>query len=344
MTGAAGATAKVRNGIAFRCLPDRGVVRADMGADGMPKLRIPGQMDIAGFADPSLRRAYPEMWHAPGVAVTLPARVDAVANLVTSVEYCARGLEALDAALPPDVPVFNHPRAVALTRHDMAGAVFAPIPGLAVPLMRRMVPDTPGDFQRTFSAGGFRFPVRVEPVWDDGENSPHHIAHPGDWQKIFARPWGRRPFVMVQLDSGPAPMRLMLGMVGKFGHAEIFSAADDAALPALPPSPTPQMMQYVRHLMAGVQQCLPLDCWTLEVALAEGRPRFERLVVGPPVVPPTGAPTPRNAAMRKLRDLMDRPLRKHLAQPGLWRRDAARAPGVAHTLALHPAHSERTLQ
>lgn len=326
----------VRNGIALRCLPDRGVVRAEMGADGSPKLRIPGQMEVAGLTDPALARAYPEVWHVPGKPLALPPKVEAVANLVTSVEDCAQSLADLDAALPAGLPVMNHPRAVALTRRDMAEGVFSPIPGLAVPRMRRLVADGPGAFQQAFATGGFRFPVRVEPVWDDGDNSPHLIAHPGDWQKIFARPWGRRPFVMVQAEMHEVPWRLMLGMVGKFGHAEIFIAADHG-LPALPPPVGPEITAYVRHLMAGVQGCLPLDCWTIEVALTEGRPRFERLVVGPPVVVPTDRPTPRHAAAAKLREVMGRPLRKLLADPGLWRSAAARAPAVTHTLALHPA-------
>ncbi len=342
MTGAV-AIAKVRNGIAFRCLPDRGVVRAEIGTDGSPKLRLPGQMEVPGLADPALRRAYPEVYHVPGRTLTLPARIEAVANLVTSVEDCAQSLADLDAALPAGLPVMNHPRAVGLTRRDMAGPVFSPIPGLAVPLMRRLVADTPGAFQRAFEVGGFRFPVRVEPVWDDGDNSPYLIAHPGDWQKIFGRAWGGRPFIMVQVEATDAPMRLMLGMVGKFGHGEIFSAADDAP-PGLAPPPSPQMTQYVRHLMAGVQRCLPLDCWTLEVALTEGRPRFERLMVGPPVLAPTARPNPRNTAIARLREVMDRPLRRLLAQPGQWRTDAARAPLVSHTLALHPMAEERTLQ
>ena len=333
----------VRNGVALRCLPDRGVVRAEMGADGMPKLRIPGQMEVAGLTDPTLARAFSELWHAPGKPVALPARVDAVANLVTSVEDCARTLCDLDESLPERLPVMNHPRAVALTRRDMVEAVFSPIPGLAVPRTRRLIADAPGAFQRAFAAGGFRFPVRVDPVWDDGDNSSHLIAHPGDWEKLFARPWGRRPFIMVQIEGPEVPWRMVLGMAGKFGHAEIFSA-DPRELSGPMPAPRPEFTRYISHLMAGVQACLPLDCWTIEVALAEGRPRLERVTVGPPVVAPRDRPTPRDAAMLKLRELMRRPLRKLLAEPALWRRDAVRAPAVAHTLALHKGEAERTLQ
>lgn len=333
----------LRNAVALRCLPDRGVVRATMGSNGQPNLRVPGQMDVPALADPSLARAFPVMWHAPGKPLVLPARVEAVANLVTSVEDCARGLADLDAVLPAGLPVLNHPRAVALTRRDMAGAVFSPIAGLAVPQAQRLIADSPGAFQRAFAQGGFRFPVRVEPVWDDGDNMPHQIAHPGDWQKIFARPWGGRPFLLVQAEAAEVPYRLMLGMVGKIGHAEIFSAGS-GTLPTLPPPAGPEIQRYVQHLMAAVQTCLPLDCWTLEVALAEGRPRFERLVVGPPVVAPSGPLTPRDIAMQKLREAMHRPLRKLLAAPGQWRGDAARAPAVAHTLALHPSVEERRVQ
>lgn len=342
MSGPAAAR-PVRHGFALRCLPDRGVVRAVMGTDGSPKLRIPGMMEVPGLADPSLARVYREAWHSPGRPVALPARVEAVANLITSVEDCAQSLCDLDAALPAGLPVMNHPRAVALTRRDMAEAVFSPLPGLAVPRMRRLIADAPDAFQHAFDAGRFRFPVRVEPVWDDGDNTPHLIANPGDWQKCFARPWGSRPFMLVQVEGPEVPWRLVLGMVGKFGHAEIFNAAD-RALPTLPPPTGPEITRYVRHLMAGVQACLPLDCWTIEVALAEGRPRLERLVVGPPVAVPSGTPAPRDVALRKLREVMDRPLRKLLAQPGLWRADAARAPGVAHTLALHPFVPDRSLQ
>lgn len=38
--------------------------------------------------------------------------------------------------------------------------------------------------------------------------------------------------------------------------------------------------------------------------------------------------------MAKLREVMQRPLRRHLEDPALWRPGAALAPTVAHTFAL----------
>ena len=59
----------------------------------------------------------------------------------------------LDSALPPDVPVFNHPRAVMASRRDITGRELTGIAGLQIPAFRRFAANDPRAFNQCFEEG-----------------------------------------------------------------------------------------------------------------------------------------------------------------------------------------------
>lgn len=270
-------TGRLPAAVAFRAVPDTCRLEAKIGPDGEPMLHLPGHWNLDFLIDRPLARQFAETWFCPGQEFSLPAETRTVVNLCAAPDACELGLMALDRALRPDITVVNHPRGVTMTRRDAAATVFRPLTGLRVPPAVRFVAAGVDAFATAFAAAGFRYPVRVaqegahpDDVW--------LIGRPDDWAALRQKPWGRRTWVMEQSELSGTRWRMMLGIVGRAGRAEVFDADP---LPTLerPPAVAPD---FVQRLIAAACQCLPLDVWTLVVALDPRGPILDRVFAGLP--------------------------------------------------------------
>lgn len=312
-----------RSAIAFRGIPHDRTVFARIGEKGVPVLQWPGEMDMPAFRDPVMVRAWPEVMHDPGLPFALPARLEAVVNLCASAEHYPLSLSALDAALRPGVAVLNHPRAVMWTRRDLASQALARIPFLRVPKVRRFLPETPGGFMATFEAGGFHYPVRLEPAAAKEGLERHEIAHPGDWARVFNTPWADRVWIMTQSSLGRSPWRMRIGMAGQDAHFETYM---DGPPPGGPP---PRMsVERLQATVRAVRQCIPLDVATLVLALEPDRPIVERIDAGLPVPVMDGAPVAVGRSSHRIRTALAAPLAALLRDTALWRTDGCRLPAI----------------
>lgn len=313
-----------RSAIAFRGIPNDRAVHARIDAKGVLVLQWPGEMDMPAFRDPVVARAWPEVMHDPGMPFALPARIDAVANMCASAEHYPLSLAALDGALRPGVAVLNHPRAVIWTRRDLASQALARIPFLRVPKVRRFLPETPRDFMATFGAGGFNYPVLLEPAAAEEGLERHDIAHPGDWAKVFRAPWASRVWIMTQESQGHSPWRMRIGMAGPAAHFEIY--LDGSGSGGRPPGMSVERLQAVVRV---VRQCIPLDVATLVLRLDPDRPAVERFDAGLPLPVTDGAPVAQVRASQRIRTALAAPLAALLSDTALWRTDAGRLPAIA---------------
>jgi hypothetical protein len=318
--------ARPPRGAAFRAVPDDSRVAVRLGPDGAPQVQLPGHWDLPALHEPSQARAYPELWHLPGTPFDLPRGTQAVVNLCAAPDACETGMQALDEALAAETAVLNHPRAVTLARRDLAQVVFRPLAGLRVPAALRFVADSPGAFAFAFAGGGFRFPVRLS-VAGAHPATARLVGGPEGWDTLLRGDWGRRVWVMEQAGTTPVPWRLMLGMVGRTGHAEVFDAG---VLPA--PGPAPRVApDFVQSLARAACECLPLDVWTLVVALDPAGPVFDFALAGLPEARLAEAAGLDRAARRVAKALLA-PAAGLLGDPAAWRcaaGGAARLPPVA---------------
>lgn len=274
--GPAGAGRGLRCAV-FRAVPDDGRLPAVIGADAQPVLQVIGHADLPPPDPAAAAGQWREVWSFPGRALALPPDAEAVINLCADPDLCELGLEALDAALPAGMPVLNHPRAVALSRRDLAAAVFADIPGLRVPRALRFVATGPGAFRMAFAEGAFRYPVDLVPAGAAGLQDALTVAGPDGWDAVLGTAWGRRAWTMVQAQERPSPWTFVLSMAGREGFAEV-RAGRPVGQGAKPPVLPPDLPRKLARLAC---RRLPLDLWTLVATVErDGRLRFLRAIPG----------------------------------------------------------------
>lgn len=312
-----------RSGLAFRAIPNDLTVRGRIGPEGVPIFQWPGELDLPALRDPAMARVWREHLHDPRLRLEMPPRVDAVVNLCASVEHYSKSLMALDAALRPDVPVLNHPRAVMMTRRDVACGVLAQIPFLQVPKTLRFLPEAPRDFMTTFDKGGMQYPVILQPAAAEEGLERYEIAHPGGWAQLFQAPWAGRFWIMTQGTQGRSPWRLRIGIAGNSAHVERYldGPAPDGKPPAV-------QGEFIGALIKAVRGCIPLDVATVVLALEPHRPLLERFDAGLPVPQTDGAPEALGLASRRVCTALAEPLAALLRDTVLWRNDASRLAAI----------------
>ena len=121
-----------------------------------------------------------------------------VLNTCADADEYQRGLICLDRDSGPDCPIFNHPRAVAMTRRDLSASALTGVPNLVVPKCIRFKPQDERDFERTFEANGFRYPVLVRPVASQTAAGLVRVNSIFEWQNISGEGLGNRHYFMTQ--------------------------------------------------------------------------------------------------------------------------------------------------
>jgi len=210
------AKVKVGKGLLFEAVPESGNVRVALDAAGRPKYLWPNRIVLP---DPTLERL-----RKLGTAFFFPPpKPVAVHGLSWIVNFCADadeyrgGLLGLDAAFGQSLPIFNHPRAVALTRRDLSAATLQGIDGLVVPRCHRFLAEESDSFQRAFKDGGFRYPVLVRPAGSQTGKDLFRVDGPFDWPNVYRSHWfGRRHF-MTEFHDTATPEGFLKLRAGLFG-------------------------------------------------------------------------------------------------------------------------------
>lgn len=135
----------------------------------------------------------------PQAEDTTQDTVSWVVNICADADEYELALKALEEMVEgTNVPVFNHPKAVAATRRDLISQSLQGIPNLIVPQCVRFLADSPEKFEEVFRENNFEYPVLVRPGASQTGRNLVKIDHEDDWGKVHTIPWGGKHLYMTQ--------------------------------------------------------------------------------------------------------------------------------------------------
>lgn len=207
---------KIGRGLLFDALPDAGKVRVTIDAAGRPRYLWPNRIILPDATLERLRRTGTSFFFPP----PKPAPVNGlswIVNFCADADEYRSGLLGLDAAFGSALPIFNHPRAVALTRRDLSAGLLSGIDGLIVPRCHRFIADESDSFQRAFADSGFRYPVLVRPATSQTGKDLFRIDSAFDWPAVYRSHWFARPHFLTEFHDTATPEGFLKLRAGWFG-------------------------------------------------------------------------------------------------------------------------------
>ena len=197
----------------FRAVPSEGRIPVTIGMDGKPKACFPNTVVLPETIAAEIRSACASFWFTKDRQITLEDTPWAVNTLGDADEY-TDALIALDEAIGSDKPIFNHPRAVAMTRRDLSAMLLDGIPNLIVPKCIRLFARNNAALQEAFDASGFTYPVLIRPAASQTGQGLVKVSGPGDWPDIDRQYWRGKHLFMTQFvetrgEAGYRKIRVM---------------------------------------------------------------------------------------------------------------------------------------
>ena len=174
--------------ISFCAVPDRAEVSVRVEKNGQPTAIIPNRIAIPYPLRDDLPQIAPELWH-PMSKSYKRQKAPWIINLCADADEYRKALIWLDAAYGDTVPIFNHPRAVAMTRRDLSARALQGVEGLIVPRCVRFTASSRAAFERCFDEGGFRFPVLVRPCRGQTGLGLQRINSAAEWDLAVNTEW-----------------------------------------------------------------------------------------------------------------------------------------------------------
>ncbi|MCV2870418.1 hypothetical protein OEW28_17530 [Defluviimonas sp. WL0002] len=203
-------------GLVFESVPENGHVRVRIDESGKPKYLWPNRTLLSDEALDKLRKRGTFFFYPPPRPVEQRG-LSWIVNICADADEYRGGLLGLDAAFGTALPIFNHPRAVAMTRRDLSAARLDGIEGLIVPRCRRFMADETDSFQKAFKEGEFRYPVLVRPAASQTGRDLVRIDTPFDWPKVYQTHWYGKPHFMTQFHDTYGPEGFLKLRAGWFG-------------------------------------------------------------------------------------------------------------------------------
>jgi hypothetical protein len=187
----------VENGLIWRAIPDSKKLDVLLSEAGLPLVRWQNVSVLPEKILSELSKEADEYWGSdPEVAAAFSDRW--ILNTCADAdEYCS-SLIVLDRVLGDLCPIWNHPRAVALTRRDLAPIVFGGIEGLEVPQVVRFAALSTDVFRQVFIRKGFSYPVLVRPASSQTGIGMVKVSSEQDWAQLEQLPSLGRHFFMTQ--------------------------------------------------------------------------------------------------------------------------------------------------
>lgn len=171
------------DGLVWRSLPDSRNVNVFFRSRGEPAMRWPNLAVMPPAVMTALGADADHFWHDGTTDISCFSD-RWVVNTLADLDDYAEALGTLDDVLGASSRIWNHPRAIALTRRDLAPQVFGDIPGLQVPHVVRIRATHPGIFRETFAREGFSYPVLVRPVSSQTGVGLVRIRSAADWAQV----------------------------------------------------------------------------------------------------------------------------------------------------------------
>lgn len=202
-------------GIIFEAVPNSGTVKVRTSAKGVSVV-WPNKAVFTDKVKAELAQKANSFVHSGDPRHGINLNTAWVVNSLADSDEYSHALANLAQATKADVPVFNHPNAVAATRRDISAKIMLGIPNLIVPKCVRFVPEKLNDFRDVMRENSLRYPLLVRParsqsgtglmkVKSDTEllsymaanalRIPYYLTQYVDFQRAS----GRKPFTKLRL-------------------------------------------------------------------------------------------------------------------------------------------------
>lgn len=175
---------KPGQGIQFKAVPDNGTVRVSVDDNNKPRFVFPNSAVWSASIKRLLAQKTFEFWYPPTKPLDVE-NVQWIVNQCADADEYRNALIGLDQAFGETVPIFNHPRRVAMTRRDISSRLLTGIDGLIVPKCVRFGIRGSGALEKTFTSVGFSYPVLVRPVASQTGRGLVRVDTPFDWPKAY---------------------------------------------------------------------------------------------------------------------------------------------------------------
>lgn len=175
---------KSGQGIHFRAIPDNGTIRVRVGENNKPHFIFPNSSVWSSPIQRLLAQKTIEFWYPPTRPLKMQ-NVQWIVNQCADVDEYRNALIGLDQAFGKAVPIFNHPRRVAMTRRDLSSRLLADINGLITPKCVRLRVYGSDVLEKTFAAERFSYPVLVRPSASQSGRGLVRVDSPFDWYKAY---------------------------------------------------------------------------------------------------------------------------------------------------------------
>ena len=188
---------KKGKGILFEAIPDNGQIGALVGENGRAQYVWPNRIVLPDDILTKLKKDTVPFLYPPPTPIEYQG-ASWIVNMCADADEYRNALIGLDQAFGDKLPIFNHPRAVAMTRRDLSAKLLEGIPNLIVPKCVRFKADASNSFQKTFEAEGFKYPVLVRPATSQTGRDLVKIDTPFDWTKVYQTHWYGKYHYMTQ--------------------------------------------------------------------------------------------------------------------------------------------------
>lgn len=184
-------------GLIFRAVPEDGFVTVKVGSNGQPYYFWANALDIPYDTAENLRKRGVEFFFPSPPTVDIRG-MNWIVNLCNEPDKSQSAMAALDEAFGAALPIFNHPRAIQMSRRDKSSELLRGIENLIVPKVVRFTPVEAGSFEDVFHSNGFSFPVLLRPAGSQEGIGMVKIDSPRDWTKVLYSAWQGKPHYMTQ--------------------------------------------------------------------------------------------------------------------------------------------------
>lgn len=345
--------AKAPLGILFQGLPDSGKVSVNVNAANKVDVYYPNRVILTeGNARKLVARAR-NVWLPPSKPLELRG-VPWFVNMMADADEYLRSLLLLDRNFGTRVPAFNHPRAVAMSRRDLSARRLEGIAGLQVPACVRFRPENAGDFEKTFAANGFRYPVIVRPATSQSQQGLFKVDSPFDWPQAYRRNWWGQDFYMTQfVDFAMAPgryVKLRVAFVGQemflrgwnetgdwLIHTAYSDEGDNAGLHRYMAREAEfPRMTALRQICAAIRDRVALDFFGVDLGMLspERFVLFEANAAMSILKPTTGGADA--SIIKPVQDRIEAAVDRLLASPAAWQSGRAFADQPVETILGQP--------
>lgn len=195
-------TKPAQQGVRLCAIPSSGKVKVSVrpNTSGSLLYWYTNRIDFPARSERWLDAKAPQFW-CPSQADAESWRFGWALNTLADADEYRDALIWQDEHLGHDLPVFNHPRAIARTRRDLSSQRLSGVQGLIVPNCVRFRCDSLEALSQTFARNGFRYPVLVRPVGTQTGMGQVRIDGPEDWNTALNSRWFGLPHFMVQFED-----------------------------------------------------------------------------------------------------------------------------------------------